>query len=65
MLKIDVEGYEHEVIAGAAKTLADERLFAILIELRGHGARYGFDEDAIHQRLLIIRLPTFILRPPP
>jgi FkbM family methyltransferase len=52
ILKIDVEGYEHAVIAGAAKTLADERLVAILIELRGHGARYGFDEDAIHQRLL-------------
>jgi len=52
MLKIDVEGYEHEVIAGAGKTLADERLIAILIELRGHGARYGFDETLIHQRLL-------------
>ncbi len=52
MLKIDVEGYEHAVIAGAVKTLADERLIAILIELRGHGTRYGFDEDAIHQRLL-------------
>ncbi len=52
LLKIDVEGYEHEVIAGAAKTLADDRLIAILIELRGHGARYGFDEDIIHRRLL-------------
>jgi len=52
MLKIDVEGYEHEVIAGAAQTLADERLLAILIELRGHGARYGFDEDTIHKCLL-------------
>jgi FkbM family methyltransferase len=52
ILKIDVEGYEHAVIAGAALTLADDRLVAILIELRGHGARYGFDEDAIHQRLL-------------
>jgi FkbM family methyltransferase len=52
MIKIDVEGYEHAVIAGAEKTLANERLFAILIELRGHGARYGFDEEAVHQRLL-------------
>jgi FkbM family methyltransferase len=52
ILKIDVEGYEHEVIAGAAKTLADQRLLAILIELRGHGARYGFDEECIHRTLL-------------
>ena len=52
MLKIDVEGYEHEVIAGAARTLAHPGLLAILIELRGHGARYGFDEDTIHRALL-------------
>ena len=52
ILKIDVEGYEHAVIAGATQTLADQRLLAILIELRGHGARYGFDEEHIHRTLL-------------
>jgi FkbM family methyltransferase len=52
LLKVDVEGYESEVVTGGEKTLADDRLSAILIELRGHGARFGFDETAVHQRLL-------------
>ena len=63
VIKIDVEGYEHAVIAGAEKTLADERLFAILIELRGHGARYGFDESAIHQRLLSFGFQPYAYTP--
>jgi FkbM family methyltransferase len=63
VLKVDVEGYEHEVIAGAAKTLADPRLVAILIELRGHSARYDFDEDAIHQRLLDFGFQPFTYTP--
>jgi hypothetical protein len=32
-IKIDVDGVEHEIILGAQKTLSDERLFSILIEL--------------------------------
>ena len=64
IIKIDVEGYEHEVIAGAAQTLADERLLAILIELRGHGARYGFDEDTIHQRLMAAGFKPYSYSPP-
>lgn len=52
LLKIDVEGYEAEVIKGASKILADETLIAIIIELNGSGARYGFDEKKIHNDLL-------------
>ena len=32
-VKIDVDGIEHQIILGAQKTLSDERLFSILIEL--------------------------------
>jgi FkbM family methyltransferase len=63
MLKIDVEGYEHAVIAGATHTLEDARLVAILIELRGHGARYGFDENVIHQRLLELGFQPYAYSP--
>lgn len=51
LLKIDVEGYETAVLQGAALTLADERLKAIIIELNGSGAVYGFEDTAIHQLL--------------
>lgn len=50
--KIDVEGFETEVIAGASKTLADNTLKAIIIELNGSGSRYGFDESTIHEDLV-------------
>jgi FkbM family methyltransferase len=63
VLKVDVEGFEQEVIAGGEVALADPRLFAILIELRGHGARYGFDENAIHQRLLSFGFQPYAYTP--
>jgi hypothetical protein len=47
-----VEGYETEVLAGAERTLAAPGLLAVIMELNGSGARYGFDEDALHQSLL-------------
>lgn len=52
LMKIDVEGFETEVLRGMGKTLADKRLKAIIIELNGSGYRYGFDEKQIHQELL-------------
>lgn len=52
LVKIDVEGFETEVLSGMNKTLADLRLKAIIIELNGSGYRYGFDEKQIHQGLL-------------
>ena len=52
LIKVDVEGYETEVMAGAEKTLAAPELLAVIMELNGSGARYGFDEKALHQRML-------------
>jgi FkbM family methyltransferase len=51
LLKIDVEGFEKAVIDGASQTLEKESLQAIIIELVGLGARYGFNEMAIHETL--------------
>lgn len=50
-LKIDVEGFESEVIRGASRFLESRSLHSVLVELRGHGARYGFNEWEIHRSL--------------
>lgn len=52
LIKIDVEGYETEVIRGMKNVLLSNTLKAIIIELNGSGGRYGFDECLIHQALL-------------
>ncbi len=48
MIKIDVEGFETEVIRGGALSFNSPSLKAVLIELNGSGQRYGFSEKAIH-----------------
>lgn len=47
MIKIDVEGFEKEVIRGGSNTFISPSLLAVLIELNGSGSRYGFSEDDI------------------
>jgi FkbM family methyltransferase len=52
LIKIDVEGFETEVLNGMCNVLKSDNLKAIIIELNGSGERYGFDENIIHQKLL-------------
>ena len=52
LLKIDVEGFEQEVINGASKIMENQKLKAVIIELIGEGKRYGFNEENIHLQLL-------------
>lgn len=52
IIKIDVEGYETNVIKGAAKTLSTSSLLALLVEADGHGAQYGFDEQELHETIV-------------
>lgn len=49
VLKVDVEGFETEVFAGATQTLRDPRLKIIIAEKDNLGARYGFDEEPLHR----------------
>lgn len=52
LIKIDVEGYEYEVIRGSENILKTPDLKAIIIELAGLGEKYGFNENEIHLKLL-------------
>jgi FkbM family methyltransferase len=51
LIKIDVEGFETEVLRGATNLLQQNSLKAIIIELNGSGNRYNFDDDLIHLNL--------------
>lgn len=59
LIKMDVEGFENEVIMGALETLKQNELKAIIIELNGSGARYGYDENIIHQTLTNLGFKPF------
>jgi FkbM family methyltransferase len=52
LIKIDVEGFESEVIRGGEEVLRRGSLRAVIIELNGLGARYAYSDDDIHSRLL-------------
>jgi FkbM family methyltransferase len=52
LIKIDVEGFETEVLKGMVHTLQSSSLKAIIIELNGSGLRYGYNENDIHHLLL-------------
>ena len=47
MLKIDVEGFEAEVLRGATRLLADPALHAVIVETQGYDSRYGRPGDVL------------------
>jgi FkbM family methyltransferase len=63
LIKIDVEGYETEVMKGMLTTLKQLALKAIVIELNGSGARYGFNEHDIHLLLIANSFKPYLYDP--
>ncbi len=51
LIKIDVEGWETEVISGGVKTLQNPRLLALILELNESGLRYGFSDSEMLKTL--------------
>ena len=48
-MKLDVEGYEMEVINGGVETLKDT--LGLMVELNGAGLSYGHSDESIRERL--------------
>jgi len=63
LIKIDVEGFETEVIDGAKDILSNNHLKAIIMELNGSGERYGFDEDGLHEKMLSLGFRSYVYEP--
>jgi FkbM family methyltransferase len=61
IIKIDVEGWETEVIAGADRTLSIDAPLAIILELGG--SRYGFKPEKLHPQLLNYGFTTAFYKP--
>ena len=47
LIKMDVEGWETEVVRGGSKTLSNPSLLGIIIELNESGFRYGYRDSEI------------------
>lgn len=63
LLKIDVEGFEKEVLEGGMRTLKHPNLNAIIIELNGSGQRYGYQDSEIHDLLLNLNFKPYDYQP--
>ena len=63
LLKVDVEGWEHEVFQGGSNTLRHPDLLAIIVELNQSGNRYGFSDEIIHQLLIDHGFSTYRYQP--
>jgi FkbM family methyltransferase len=47
LVKLDAEGFESEVLAGAGRLMHGGTVMAWIVELRGHGDRYGSTDHTI------------------
>ena len=63
VVKIDVEGYEVEVLEGARQLLRDPTLLGVLIEINGSGAAFGHSDQRILDLLAEAGLSEVIYDP--
>ena len=52
LVKIDVEGYETQVLAAASAALRSPALRGLILELNGSGERYGYADEALFSAIV-------------
>ena len=52
IIKIDVEGYEMQILRGRKIILSNPELQSIIIELKGNALKYGFSDEEIDHILI-------------
>ncbi|MDF1672058.1 MAG: FkbM family methyltransferase [Vicingaceae bacterium] len=52
LIKLDVEGFEYNVLLGGQTTLNNENLTAFIVELNGCGDKFGFEDKMVDDVLL-------------
>lgn len=51
-MKLDVEGFEKQVFAGASGVMSNPHMLALIIELNGSGTRYGVEDHEVDRIIL-------------
>ena len=62
-LKIDVEGFEYDVIDGASNIISSDKFIALIIELNGSGNEFGHTNEDVHERLCSFNLTPVSYNP--
>lgn len=63
LIKLDVEGFEYQVLKGANSVLNNLNLKAIIIEINGSGKNYGISDSEIHDFLISYNFKPFTYDP--
>lgn len=63
LIKLDVEGFETLVIAGASKTLRKSSLHSVIMEMNGSGPKHGYSEDKLMDTMLSFGFKPFTYDP--
>lgn len=63
LIKIDVEGWESEVIAGAQATLRDPALLGLIVEMNGNEADLNENERCVHECLSANGFKPYVYNP--
>jgi FkbM family methyltransferase len=63
IIKIDVEGFEYNVLKGGMLLLSDPSLKVVIIELNGSGLRYGIEDSKIDLLLREFGFEPFTYNP--